>query len=599
MTDPTGTNPLRVKAEKALSDKPNNKRNKANTSSECLKHTDSAILASDIDARKQLHELQVSQIELSLQNSQLLELQQARQEIETMLARYADLYEFAPIGYFTLGRDGALHEVNLTGASLIGLERSKLVGRRFGAFVAPESRPTFNAFLTRVFDRETKQSCEVRLLNAEQRPFYAQIEANADAAEHSCRLVVKDISARKAAEEALQNAYAMLETKVRERTAELTLSNVQLTAKISEQKRTEEEFEHIQHILHQAQRVAHVGSWERDIASGALRWSDELYRIAGHRPQSVAPSMAKALQAIHPQDRSAIYRAVRNAIRHGAKFSRTVRIIRLDGTIRYVRCQGSILCDQNNQPQTVVGSVLDITDFKRTEEALLQSQQTIRRLAAHQEWVKEDERKRIAREIHDELGQNLLALRIDVSMLATRTGHSHPRLNARVQTALEQIDTTIASVRGIINNLRPAVLDLGLPAAIEWQVKQFQRRNNIACALQIDGVDADYELDDNHATALFRILQESLTNISRHAQADKITINLSKDTGKIRMTIADNGIGMQHNCRRKAKSYGLIGIQERINTLHGELIIDSDESHGTTLIIIIPADHSGKTDEEE
>ncbi|MEO8407488.1 MAG: histidine kinase, partial [Oxalobacteraceae bacterium] len=392
---------------------------------------------------------------------------------------------------------------------------------------------------------------------------------------------------------------AMLETTVRERTAELTRANALLTAKIVEQKRTEEMLKRTQQILHHAKRVAHVGSWECDIASGALRWSDELFRIGGYPPQVVAPSIAKAVQAIHPKDRSAVYRVIRRAIEHGAKFSRPVQIIRPDGTIRHVRFQGIVLYDQNNQPQTVVGSVLDITDFKRTEEALLQSQETIRGLAAHQEQVKESERKRIAREIHDELGQNLLALRIDVSMLATRTGHSHPRLNAKVHAALDQIDTTIASVRGIINNLRPAVLDLGLPAAIEWQVKQFQRRNGIACALHIDGAEADYQLDDDHAAALFRILQESLTNISRHAQADRITIKLSRDAGKIRMTVADNGVGMAQNCRRKAKSYGLIGIQERINTLHGEMVIDSAESRGTTLTVIIPADQPGSDDENE
>ncbi|MDP3841618.1 MAG: PAS domain S-box protein [Oxalobacteraceae bacterium] len=571
----TGTDHLRLGAEQELQNKRSN----------------SATLLSDIDVRKRLHELQVTQIELALQNSELLELQHARQEIELLLARYTDLYEFAPIGYFTLGRDGTLHEVNLTGTSLIGLARSKLVGRRFGAFVSLESRPTFNAFLARVFADENKQSCEVLLLNGEQRPFYAHIEANADAAEHTCRLVVEDISARKAAEKSLQNAHDELETKVQERTAALMLANAQLKAEIAEHKRTEAALRHTQYILNQAQRVAHVGCWERNNVSGAPQWSDEFFRICGLPPQAFTPNLAKLLQVIHPEDRNAVYRMVRRAIDHNHNFNSISRIIRPDGTIRHVRFQGNILRSENRKLQTLVGSVLDITEFKNAEEALLQSQETIRRLAAHQEWVKENERKRIAREIHDELGQNLLALRIDVSMLAARTEHCHPRLNAKVKAALNDIDVTIRSVRGIINNLRPAVLDLGLPAAFEWQVKEFQRRNGIACNLNISGGDADYQLEDDLATALFRILQESLTNISRHARADRITISLSKDAcDNVVMKVADNGIGLPQDSRRKANSYGLIGIRERVNTLRGELIIDSHQNQGTALTVIIPTE---------
>src|SRR5690606_17258009 len=118
-------------------------------------------------------------------------------------------------------------------------------------------------------------------------------------------------------------------------------------------------------------------------------------------------------------------------------------------------------------------------------DELRRSKQLLQELATHQEAIKEEERKRIAREIHDELGQNLLALRIDASMLHARTGGLHPRLHEKAQHALEQIDTTIKSVRTIINDLRPPVLDLGLLAAIEWQVKEFVRRNGIACKLKV------------------------------------------------------------------------------------------------------------------
>src|SRR5262249_10995185 len=156
---------------------------------------------------------------------------------------------------------------------------------------------------------------------------------------------------------------------------------------------------------------------------------------------------------------------------------------------------------------------------------------------------------RIAREIHDELGQNLLALRIDISMLHVRTGAAHPKLNKKVRAVLDQIDSTMKSMRSIINNLRPTVLDLGLNAAIEWQVKEFQRRTGIACDLKMQ--EKELIVGDDLATALFRILQESLHNVLRHAQATHAGIELYKDDSKLFMKIVDNGIGIFPGCRRK------------------------------------------------
>ena len=227
-----------------------------------------------------------------------------------------------------------------------------------------------------------------------------------------------------------------------------------------------------------------------------------------------------------------------------------------------------------------------INERKQAEEALRRSQEELRQLASHHDRIKEDERKRIAREIHDELGQNLLALRIDVSMLHARTCSTHPKLNGKVRAVLDHIDATMKAMRSIINNLRPTVLDLGLTAAIEWQVKEFERRAGIACELRVQ--DDELALDDTYATALFRILQESLNNVMRHAQATRAEIELRRDGGILSMRITDNGIGLYPGCRRKANSFGLIGIKERISALGGTLIIDSGKDSGTTLTVSIP-----------
>lgn len=228
----------------------------------------------------------------------------------------------------------------------------------------------------------------------------------------------------------------------------------------------------------------------------------------------------------------------------------------------------------------------EVADRRRIERELLQSQTLLRELAGHQDQIKEDERKRIAREIHDDLGQNLLALRLDASMLLARSGASHPRLSEKVAGSLRHLDAIMTAVRAIINNLRPGVLDFGLHAAIEWQVKEFQRRSGIVCEVLFDRQEC--EIDDYRATALFRILQESLTNINRHAQATRVNIMLRRDDQRLSLSIADNGIGIRPGCRRKVNSFGLVGIAERISRLGGELAIDSACGRGTILRMTIP-----------
>ena len=226
-------------------------------------------------------------------------------------------------------------------------------------------------------------------------------------------------------------------------------------------------------------------------------------------------------------------------------------------------------------------------ELRASEAKLQKTNDNLRRLAAHAETIKESERKRIAREIHDDLGQNLLALRIEADLLASRTSGRHPRLHARARWTLEQIDATIKSVRQIINDLRPHVLDLGLTAAVDWQIAEFQRRTGIACELVSDG--RELHVSDRCATTLFRILQESLTNVSRHARATAVRVELALDAESIAMTVSDNGIGLNKGGGQKPGSFGLVGIEERVRILGGKCLITSRPNAGTTVHVSIPA----------
>lgn len=239
----------------------------------------------------------------------------------------------------------------------------------------------------------------------------------------------------------------------------------------------------------------------------------------------------------------------------------------------------------------------EIAERRKAEEALQHSQSVLRELAAYQERIREDERKRIAREIHDDLGQNLLALRLDVVSLHQRIGARHQKFKGRVTLALEQLDTTMKSIRSIMNNLRPSVLDLGLQEAIEWQVRQFESRNAIRCELVTKGCGEG--MSDAHATAVFRILQESLSNIGRHARASLVHVELFIKDGRLDMTIRDNGVGMYPGDRRKAHHFGLIGMQERVAILGGELEIQSMPGQGTVLIMSLPVKMASSQREPE
>ena len=234
-----------------------------------------------------------------------------------------------------------------------------------------------------------------------------------------------------------------------------------------------------------------------------------------------------------------------------------------------------------------VSLATNMTQELRTSQSKLQrSNENLRRLAAHTNNIKEEERRRIAREIHDELGQSLMALRIEADMLVGRTQARQPRLHARAMATVRQIDATIKSVRQIINDLRPSVLDLGLSAAVEWQVNEFRRRTGIECRL-IEP-HGEVSVSEQCATALFRIVQESLSNISRHAHASKVSVELSIHGGWITIDISDNGVGIPQHGRRRQGSFGLVGIEERLNILNGVFRLDSSPGKGTSIHVSVP-----------
>ena len=234
----------------------------------------------------------------------------------------------------------------------------------------------------------------------------------------------------------------------------------------------------------------------------------------------------------------------------------------------------------------------EIAERKRIENKLLTSQKQLRDLSAHLESVREEERKYLARELHDELGQTLTALKIDLTKLGEKmpnVQNENVRLQIldRIPAMIEIVDMSMETTRKIIAELRPGILDeLGLVAAAEWLVQEFQKRTGIKCGLKIDFEDKD--LPQNIKTAMFRILQECLTNITRHAAAQNVKIELTNGVDFLLLIVEDNGRGISKKKLQTTKSFGVLGMRERAFLLGGTLEISRPENGGTRVTVQIP-----------
>jgi len=645
---------------------------------------------SNDDVLRQLHELQVSQIELEMQSVAMAELQQLKDEYESNLEHYERLYEQAPVSYFSLNRHAVITRVNMAAGALLQRDKQQLLGLLFEQFIAPQAQGAFRRFLDAVFDSGARQVLEAPLFNRRGLggAGMVRIEANLDADSASVRMLVNDLGDELARESALRRAFVILDT-IREGVMVTDSSNRIISVNPAFTAITgypaEEAIGRDPAFLgagtHPPQFYAAMwdslnrdGSWygelvnrrkngERFVESLSITpmraddgatshfvgvFSDITERKlaeASLREQRVVERTSELLRAnLHLQQevrqRESAQLALRDAERffHATIDSLSDRVLVLDqdgglvhanqaclnfaghapGHVQYLRfCETDPrwqhgagmelaagirtvidgLADAfaleyefatvagphwwlakvsrflGDGPLRVVVSHTDITERKLMDGALRQSHAQLRQLALHLETAKEDERKRISRDIHDELGQNLLALRIDISMLSARTQGSHPLLHGKVATVLGNIDTTIRSVRGIMNELRPMALDLGLQAAIEWQVGDFRKRSGIACQLHIRDEALFAAIGGQAEIALFRIVQEALSNVMRHARASEVAIEFSADAGAVYVSISDNGVGITVQQQRKKQCFGLIGIRERVRALDGQLEI--------------------------
>ncbi len=334
---------------------------------------------------------------------------------------------------------------------------------------------------------------------------------------------------------------------------------------------------------------AGIGMAIVDTQGRPIKCNPALQRMLGYSEEELGCMIFT--EFTHPDDReldTGLYRELTAGKRD--KYEIEKRYIRKDGQVVWGLLNVSLVKETNGTAKYAVGMVEDITERRRAAEDLQRSFEQLRALAGRLQSVREEERKTIAREIHDELGQALTAIKIDLSSLSldlAATGDEGP---AKTKSILQLVDDTIQSVRRISAELRPGLLDdLGLVAAVEWAVEEFEARTGTKGHLTLP--PDDIVIPAEYATAVFRILQETLTNVARHADASEVSVRLAREDGDLCLEVRDNGIGIGEEHLSAGSSLGILGMRERAVLLGGELIIRGIPSGGTTVRVRIPERH--------
>jgi two-component system sensor histidine kinase UhpB len=332
---------------------------------------------------------------------------------------------------------------------------------------------------------------------------------------------------------------------------------------------------------------------DMNLETGVVWWGEGVYKLFGYGAGDVSSDSEWWRQRVHPEDLERVTKGIRGAVDSGGRtWAGEYRFRRQDGSYAVVLDRGFILYDAAGKPVRLVGGLSDVSERRVAEKALEGSRQQLRALTARLQSGIEEERARVAREIHDDLGQLLTALKINLDWMERHIGESKD--NAVVDPMLERVvesgevvENAIESVQRIAADLRPAVLDnLGLVEALREETRRFEARSGITCRLELppDAVN----LAPKGATGVFRVFQEALTNVARHANATVVSISLAAQGDQMVLRIEDNGEGIRPEALKDPRSLGLLGMAERAEALGGQLAVAPSGARGTLVTLHLP-----------
>lgn len=359
---------------------------------------------------------------------------------------------------------------------------------------------------------------------------------------------------------------------------------------ISARRQAERELRDSESRLRLALDAARMGTFDWNVARNQITWSRQHEELWGFAPGSFEGTYEAFASRLHPDDLEAVNDEVARCIAERKPFVREFRVVWPDGSVHWVVGRGEFSFGEDGHAQHMRGVVVEVTQRREAEERRREYALALSALTDRLQNARDEEATRISRELHDELGQALTGLRIDVSWLERRlsrpSGHDGDQgLANKVGAMGRQIDATLRAVRRLSAELRPLILDdLGLAAAIEWQAQEFQKRTGVACSARI--LLDDTALAPAHTTAFFRILQESLTNVARHAHATRVDISLEASGENLCLRVADNGKGMPSS-PPATKSLGILGMRERAQAQGGQVTVSSGPG-GTTVEARMP-----------
>lgn len=617
-----------------------------------------------------LHELQIYQIELELQNRELWE---ARTQLEQSLERYTDLYDFAPAGYFTLSADGTIQEANLTGATLLNQTRSDLINRWFGLFVSAATRIRFNAFLDTLSANRSQATCEITLAleGAPLRDLHLEGVGVGAGAGRLCRIVAVDITARRQMEAALLEQERQFSALLQTVPAGVGITKQRIFQQandyfyqmlgyapaelIGQSARrlyaSDAEFERVgQEKYRQIERTGFgtaetrwrckngrlidvflrsaavapkqpesgivfvaVDISERKRMETALRVSERRYRdLVELLPYGVQESDCEgritfanpALERLHGRfENSVVGQFIWDFLADAVDRERLRDYLQFlvreqpppqtyysqdrhrDGSIISVQTDWLYRRDEHGQLQGFIAVISDVTEQQRTRLRLVEHTARLQQISRRLFSVQEEERQRLARELHDDLGQQLAALKLNLATLNHRlSATEHQRY---IADSLEIVNHTLERLRDVARDLRPSVLDdLGLAAALHGHARRQAER--ASCKIEV--WDRLPPLSPEVETAVFRIVQEAINNATRHGMAQNITVSVEVCDWVLSLTIRDNGGGFDPALvsANSPPGLGLSIMRERAELLNGRFDLASQPGQGVVITVTIP-----------